>query len=331
MNTTTPPSADREALIAGLQFARKAAGDRTVAINHSEIDAILALLSTPAQGSREQGLEEAAIEEAAKAVAASLFLPLEVQDYDYERIALKWAALDEDNRKRCRYIAKNALASARFYQSTPVSAPVDVVSGQGTSAQDLLAMIERSSDAIQGKNELVVGLLNCNFIMLEAADIIRQLLSRSPADEAPDGWQLIDENTPKKTEILVWRKDQGIFVAFYGQPPGMTCDMYDLGDHQNWWTTDGDDLSGDLMPTHWMPSANAGAIKSLQEAQRALADYSNGELNAEQEHDCIDRIDTLVHAALRHILPAEPMLSAAPKPIPSNKGVDSKPSTGRGE
>ncbi len=44
--------------------------------------------------------------------------------------------------------------------------------------------------------------------------------------------------------ILVWRKDAGVFIA--------SCQLTEDGENDCWFSSDGDDLTGDL-PTAWMP------------------------------------------------------------------------------
>lgn len=97
---------------------------------------------------------------------------------------------------------------------------------QGTTLSSLLAMIERYTQSIQGKNELVVGLLNCNFAMLEAAELLRlmhQAAIPSPVSGDleekiarvidPGSWQVMDaelERTKRKYkgQNVGWPSDQ---------------------------------------------------------------------------------------------------------------------------
>lgn len=65
-------------------------------------------------------------------------------------------------------------------------------------------------------------------------------------------WHRIDDPVnpaPKDgTVILVYRRDQGVFTAhFVAANEIIGVD----GDEPQWWSTDGQDLIGDLMPTHW--------------------------------------------------------------------------------
>ena len=66
-------------------------------------------------------------------------------------------------------------------------------------------------------------------------------------------WNPFDTAPTDGTEILVYRKDAGVFMASFIPSAG---DDGEFGPQMNgeecWFDNYGDDLTGDL-PTHWMP------------------------------------------------------------------------------
>ena len=63
-------------------------------------------------------------------------------------------------------------------------------------------------------------------------------------------WQPIETAPRDGTAILVYRSDMGVFSAHYVSP----CEFIEDGDDEpGWFSTNGHDLSGNDMPTHWMP------------------------------------------------------------------------------
>ncbi len=58
-------------------------------------------------------------------------------------------------------------------------------------------------------------------------------------------WQPISTAPKDGTEVLVYRKDAGIFMASFREAADEDGECY-------WFSISGEDLTGDL-PTHWMP------------------------------------------------------------------------------
>jgi hypothetical protein len=79
------------------------------------------------------------------------------------------------------------------------------------------------------------------------ADVLRAVLSWQPIDTAPkDG-----------TVVLVYREDAGVFTAHYVEEDAHLSSVMNPPEGDCYWfTTDGEDLTGD-MPTHWRPLPDA--------------------------------------------------------------------------
>lgn len=72
--------------------------------------------------------------------------------------------------------------------------------------------------------------------------------SRTPAaDPAPVcEWKPIETAPKDGTEFIVFRDDAGVFAARYVEPSNDDGEMFLASMY-------GEDLTGDMMPTHWMP------------------------------------------------------------------------------
>jgi hypothetical protein len=66
-------------------------------------------------------------------------------------------------------------------------------------------------------------------------------------------WQPIETAPRDSTVVLVYRADAGVFTAWFTNPGFALGLPDDEWTEDEWWSTDGTDLQGDLMPTHWMP------------------------------------------------------------------------------
>jgi hypothetical protein len=74
------------------------------------------------------------------------------------------------------------------------------------------------------------------------------------AESYGDGWRPWSEDVPINEEVLVYRPDALVFTAWFHVPE-------DIDGEGLWFSTNGEDLSGDL-PTHWRhlpaPTASGG-------------------------------------------------------------------------
>jgi hypothetical protein len=62
-------------------------------------------------------------------------------------------------------------------------------------------------------------------------------------------WQPFNTAPTNRTVILVYRRDAGVFTALYCH--ARADDGEEDEDNYCWFTTQGEDLTGDL-PSHWM-------------------------------------------------------------------------------
>jgi hypothetical protein len=94
---------------------------------------------------------------------------------------------------------------------------------------------------------------------------LRSSSTTAGADEVR--WMPI-ETAPKHEEVLVWREDQGIFVAQLTTPEGVVPDeeLHNFPDgFEEWWSEQWGWLESDLRPTRWMPFPAEPAIASQEQ------------------------------------------------------------------
>ena len=86
------------------------------------------------------------------------------------------------------------------------------------------------------------------------AGVICDTLREALYEPGKPGWQDWSTAPEDGTKILAWRKDDGIFMAYFVVEERFahvgTC-----------WFADGMDLTGDL-PTHWMPLSEPPEVEA---------------------------------------------------------------------
>ncbi len=87
--------------------------------------------------------------------------------------------------------------------------------------------------------------------------LVQLLIDEVTRLRVTESWRPFATAPPDSTQIIVWRKDAGVFTARFlpaGDGPGTEdadfCEVYP--EECCWFTSDGDDLTGDL-PTLWKP------------------------------------------------------------------------------